>query len=126
MNRAIVVVSTLLFIAGSVSAQKMTEMYIPIGHSPGLSGKFTTLGKVTSVNVPAKMVTCTYGADSIEIKVTPRTIIWLDKSGIKQPNQIGTFADCSIGRTIEVKYVNNARSDGGEAEWIKVQISGPQ
>jgi len=35
----------------------MTEQYIPIGQSPGLSGKYTVIGKLQSVN--AKEQTCT-------------------------------------------------------------------
>jgi hypothetical protein len=106
-------------------AQKMTEMYIPIGQSPGLSGKYTTIGTITTVNPQTKALTCTYGAGSISFSVTPRTRFWLDRSALKAPNTKGTFADCAVGKKVEVKTVNNTRADGSEVEWIKIQVTSP-
>ena len=55
---ALVGMGTLLWGSASApSAQKMTEQYIPIGQSPGLSGKYTVIGKLQSVNPQER--TCT-------------------------------------------------------------------
>jgi hypothetical protein len=35
------------------------------------------------------------------------------------PNSQGALTDCSVGDSVEVKFVDNARSK--PAEWIKVQ-----
>ena len=48
---ALVGMSALLWgSAAAPSAQMVTEQYIPIGQSPGLSGKHTVIGKLQSVN----------------------------------------------------------------------------
>jgi hypothetical protein len=57
------------------------------------------------------------------VRVTEQTKIWLDRSRFQQPNRTGTFADCSVGSTAEVKFVQNERKDGGVADWVKVQAA---
>jgi hypothetical protein len=108
------------------AAQEMTEQYVPIGQSPGLSGKYTVIGKLQSVN--AQELTCAI-ADStgeLNVKVTERTKIWLDRSKLQQPNVEGTFADLRPGATVEVKPEDARRAgSSGPAEWIKVEVSSP-
>jgi len=118
--------AALLLLAGSTAfAQRSTEMYIPIGKSPGISGKQTTIGTISEVKLQEKSIACTYASGSIWAKITARTRIWIDRSKAKLSNTSGTFADCAKGRTIEVKYVNNDKRDGGEADWVKVEVSNP-
>jgi len=112
----------LLHVPGAY-AQKSTERYIPIGQSPGLSGKHTLIGKVQAVNPQDRTIICSHAGGTALVKVAHNTKIWLDRSKLKLPNVAGTLADCSTDRLIEVKYKNNVHKDGGEAEWIKVQVT---
>lgn len=115
-----------LVLLGSSSslAQRSTERYIPIGKSPGLSGKYTSIGTIKGVDAVARVLSCIYEGGTFSMKVTPKTRIWVDKSKLKLSNQKGSFPECAIGRMIEVKYVKNDRREGGEAEWIKVEAAG--
>jgi hypothetical protein len=108
---------------GAANAQKMTEQFIPVGQSPGLSGKSTVIGKLQSVN-PREQTCAVAGATGpLNVKVTERTKIWLDRSKLQQPNVTGTFADLRPGATVEVKPEGSQRGvSSGPAEWIKVQI----
>jgi hypothetical protein len=107
----------------AVSAQKMTEQFIPVGQSPGLSGKYTVIGTVQAVNVRNQTVTIAGPAGAWSAKVTERTRIWLDRSKIRLANVKGTFADLRTGVTVEVKQEDHTRASAdGPAEWIKIQI----
>lgn len=118
--------ATLLVLASSSAfAQRSTEMYIPIGKSPGISGKQTTIGTISDVKQQDRVIACSNASGSMWAKISAKTRIWLDRSKAKLPNTPGTFADCAKGRTIEVKYVTNDRRDGGEADWVKVEVSTP-
>ena len=125
---ALVGMSALLWGSASApSAQKMTEQYIPIGQSPGLSGKYTVIGKLQSVNPQEQTCTVadTTGATSgaLNVRITERTKIWLDRSKLQQPNLEGTIADLRPGATVEVKPEGYQRGvSSGPADWIKVQV----
>jgi hypothetical protein len=108
--------------AGAAWGQKLTEMYIPIGQSPGLSGKHTVIGNIEAVDARMRTITCAYGAESTTMKVTDTTRIWLDRSKAKLPSVKGTLGDCQVGRRMEAKFVNNQRVAGGAVEWIKVEV----
>ncbi len=51
MRTPLSVLATLavLLLAGTAHAQQATEIYIPIGKSPGLSGKTTVIGTIENV-----------------------------------------------------------------------------
>lgn len=101
-------------------AQKETERYIPIGHSPGLSGKYTYLGSIEAVDATAQTIKIT-GDRTVKIGATTR--IWLDRSRLKQTNLQGVFADLQQGRKIEIKFEDPERQQ--LAEWVKVEITQP-
>jgi hypothetical protein len=106
------------------SAQKMTEQFIPIGQSPGLSGKATVIGKLQSVNAQEKTCAVAGPTGALNVKVTERTKIWLDRSKLQQPNLKGTFADLRPGATVEVKPEGQQRGvSSAPAEWIKVEVA---
>ena len=119
----VVGVSVLLWAAPPTFAQEMTERYIPVGESPGLSGKHTIIGKVQAIN-PRDQTVAIVGPTGTSIaKVTERTKIWVDRSKLRLTNLKGTWADLRPGLTVEVKHADQARSvSNGPAEWIKVQI----
>ena len=113
--------------ASAPSAQLMTEQFIPIGQSPGLSGKYTVIGKLQSVNAQEKTCTVadTTGATSgaLNVRITERTKIWLDRSKLQQPNLEGTIADLRPGATVEVKPEGHQGGvSSAPAEWIKVEV----
>lgn len=108
----------------AASAHEMTERYIPIGHSPGVSGKYTVIGKVVAANPRDQTVAIVGSAGTWSAKVTPRTKIWLDRSKLRLTNLKGTFSDVRPGSIVEVKHQDHQRGvSGGPAEWIKVQVS---
>ena len=123
MKRLFVLAAATIFTLGvsDALAQRSTEMYIPIGQSPGVSGKSTAIGTITTINLSEKLLSCSYGTTTISAKITPKTRIWIDRSKLKLPNLEGSLQDCTPGRLIEVKYVKDVRSDAGEADWIKIE-----
>jgi hypothetical protein len=107
----------------AANAQKSTEMFIPIGQSPGLSGKHTLIARIEAVNPPTRTLTLKNESGTHTVRLTDQTKIWLDRSKLQQPNRTGTFADCSVGSLAEIKFVQNERKQGGVAEWAKVQTA---
>ncbi len=120
--RTISTASLIFILLGSVSAayaQKATEIYIPIGQSPGLSGKYTYMGNIESVNKQKQ----TIKADGREIEIARDTKIWLDRSALKASNTAVSFADLESDRQVEIKYVDADRKQ--VAEWIKIKVIQP-
>jgi hypothetical protein len=107
--------------------QKATEMFIPIGQSPGLSNTISVVGTIAAVDPRGQTIAITGASGSWSATITGRTKIWLDKSTLRLPNQTGSFADLKQGLLVEVKYEDpEGRSKAkGAAEWIKVQVTEP-
>jgi hypothetical protein len=99
--------------------QKATEQFIPIGQSPGVSQKYTSIGAIAAVNAAARTVTIADPSGPRTVRVTDGTRIWLDRTKMKQTNLSGSFADLQVGRRAEVKYADAARD---AAEWVKVEV----
>jgi len=102
------------------SGQQATEMFIPIGQSPGLSNKESVIGTLESVDPGKRMVTISNSSGAQTVGITDRTLIWLDRSEQKQPNQNGAINDLQKGRKVEVKVRKGEPK--AVAEWIKVQV----
>jgi hypothetical protein len=104
--------------------QKATEVFIPVGQSPGLSNVVTVVGTIDQVNPQGRTVAVVGPAGSWRATITERTKVWLDRSKLRLTNQKGTFADLKKGLLVEVKYeTSKGRSQGqGPAEWVKVQV----
>jgi hypothetical protein len=103
--------------------QKATERYIPLGQSPGLSHKVTSIGEIAEVDEPRRTVTIIEPAGRRTVTITDATRIWLDRTKLKQTNLTGTFADLQKGRRVEVKYQDPERRQ--VADWVKVEITQP-
>jgi hypothetical protein len=103
--------------------QKATEMFIPVGQSPGLSGKVTIIGTIKTVNARKRTIVVAGPSGTWSAEITSRTQIWLDRTKLRLSNQYGTFTDLQKGRLVEVKYEGSKRKSKGSAEWIKVQLS---
>ena len=119
-NLRLAIVIVALGSAIEASGQQATEMFIPIGQSPGLSNRESVIGTLESVDQGKQMVTISSSSGAQTVGITDRTMIWLDRSEQKQPNQNGAINDLQKGRKIEIKVRK------GEpkvvAEWIKVQV----
>lgn len=110
--------------ASSAHGQRATEMFIPVGQSPGVSGKYAVVGKIETINAQNRTVTIAGPSGTYTTTITNRTKIWLDRSKLKLANQKGAFSDLQKGRTVEIKYEDPKQPGKGPAEWIKVQLSG--
>lgn len=102
-------------------AQKAAEQFIPIGQSPGLSGRATVIGTVEAVDAAARTMTVNAGATSYRCALTDRTRIWIDRSAQRLSATTGRLADLQKGRRVEVKFTDATRKT---AEWIKVEAPG--
>jgi hypothetical protein len=107
----------------AIYGQKSTEIFIPIGKSPGLSGKYSAIGEIVSFDNATRILRIRGEEKEHSARVTEETKIWLDKSEIRQTNEVGSPADCQEGRWCEVKYVYDGEIRTEEAEWIKIRLS---
>jgi hypothetical protein len=101
--------------------QKATERYIPLGQSPGVSQKYTSIGEIADVDPQKQTVTIAEAADRRTVTITQKTSIWIDRTKLKQTNLTGSFADLQKGRRIEVKYADPERRQ--IADWVKVELT---
>ena len=120
----VIAISALLWVGSPApAAHEMTERYIPVGQSPGLSGKYTVTGKVQTIDARSQTVAIAGTTATWSAKITERTKIWLDRSKLRLTNLKGAFSDLRPGLTVEVKPEGHRRGiSSGPAEWIKVQI----
>lgn len=102
-------------------AQKATEQFIPIGQSPGASGKITWIGEIVSTDARARTLTVSSAQGPRTVKLTDKTRIFLDRSKSRQSNLSGSFADLQAGRRAEVKPEEPAST--ATADWVKVEVS---
>jgi len=122
LNRYLRLAIVVVALGGTLDAsgQQATEMFIPIGQSPGLSNKGSVIGTLESVDPGKRMVTISSSSGAQTVGITDRTLIWLDRSEQKQPNQNGAINDLQKGRKIEIKVRKGEPKP--VAEWIKVQV----
>ena len=122
LNRYLRLAIVVMVLGGTLEAsgQQATEMFIPIGQSPGLSNKGSVIGTLESVDPGKRMVTISSPSGAQTVGITDRTMIWLDRSEQKQPNQNGAINDLQKGRKIEIKVRKGEPK--AVAEWIKVQV----
>jgi hypothetical protein len=125
MKRSLSIIAVFFALLGwapNAHAQHMTEQFIPVGQSPGISGKYSYIGQIEAIDVQNKTVTVAGPEGSRTIKVTDRTWIWLDRSEQRLTNEVGSMSDLQPGRRVEVKYVDYETKDA--AHWIKVVVPG--
>jgi hypothetical protein len=118
------IVSAILFaVAASSHAQRATELYTPIGRSPGLSGTVTVIGTVESFDQQSGILEVRTESDTSTVRVTDRCRIYLDRSKLKERNTYGKPEDLVEGRRVEILYENRKERTEGSAEWIKIEIA---
>lgn len=103
--------------------QKETERFIPIGQSPGVSQKLTSIGEIADVDQQKQTVTIAEAAGRRTVTIAEKTRVWIDRTKLRQTNLTGSFADLQKGRRIEVKYADPERRQ--IADWVKVEITQP-
>lgn len=123
MNRRI---STLFAVAMTLLSQSFahgqreTERFIPIGQSPGVSGKATRIGTVASVDTRARAFVLETPQGRITIPVGDTTRVWLDRTLLRQSALTGGFADVQPGRRVEVHF--DDPRDAAHVYWIKIEV----
>lgn len=117
-NAAKLAVVLLTFCSTAAVGQFMTERFVPIGQSPGISGKYSTIGTITEVDTGARTVTVSGEGGERTYEVTDETHIWLDRSDWKLTNLDGSYRDCAVGQRVEIMH---RRDDQSVADWIKVE-----
>lgn len=124
MRKAALVVTgvfiTLLCNSSFSHGQKQTERFIPLGQSPGISGNYTTIGKIQAVNGQSRTLVIANESGTYTVKITDRTKIWLDRSKSKLSTINVSMTDLKPGNLAEVKYEDENKHI---AEWIKVQAA---
>ena len=98
--------------------QQTAEQFIPIGKSPGISGKYSYIGTVVAVDQDAHTIDVRSNRGTKTIRVTEDTRLWLDRSKVKRTNPTASYADCKVGVTVEVMYLHH---DKDTADWIKIE-----
>ncbi len=120
MRKYAIAVSILwLFTAGQTIAQQQTEIYIPIGESPGLSGTHTDVGQILGFDADSRTLSLAARNGTRPVRITSDTDIWLDRSAAKLRNASGAVSDLVPGRRAEVKYMDPAKRQA--AAWVKVE-----
>jgi hypothetical protein len=115
------VMAAVSVLATAVHGQKATEMLIPIGKSPGVSGISSVVGTIASCEPASGIVTISTEKEQHTATLTEETKIWLDRSAVKKGGALGSRSDCQKGRRSEVKYVYEGQTRSARAEWIKIQ-----
>ncbi len=108
-----------LCFAGQVLGQQQTEIYIPIGESPGLSGTHTDVGQILSFDADSRTLSLAAEGGTRPVRITSDTDIWLDRSGAKLRNVGGGVSDLVSGRRAEVKCMDPTKRQS--AAWVKVE-----
>jgi hypothetical protein len=124
MNRRSVLFAACLYVVLGHSVahgQRETERFIPIGQSPGASGKTTRIGTVEGVDPAARSFELATSEGRYKVQVPGGVPIWLDRSRRKQKALSGSFDDLRAGRRVEVKYEDAERAT--RAVWIKVEVA---
>lgn len=127
MRYLLLVAAVTVVLLGKISfahGQKTAERFIPIGQSPGISGKQSHIGNIEGTDAAKRTVTIAVAPDkNYTVTVTDRTRIWLDRSKSKLPTLNGGYGDLKAGLRVEIKYESPSRRQ--HAEWIKVELTAP-
>jgi hypothetical protein len=84
-----------------------TEQFIPMGQSPGVSGKLSLYGFVTYIDYATRAI-CVDGKQCFIVSADMP--IYIDRSVQQRSNTLGTWDDLTLGSLVEI-YANR---------WVKV------
>ena len=116
MKRAILSAILSLTLVGAVHAQQATEVYIPIGQSPGISDGDSFRGEIRRVSYSTRTMEVRGDDETLTVTMDDKTIYYLDRSKRLRTNEIGDMEDCKVGRDVEIKLAAS-----GKVEWIKIE-----
>lgn len=100
--------------------QRATERFIPIGQSPGVSGKLTTIGTLVAVDPEKRRIRIEGPVGAADVTLRDSTSIWIDRHELGLPTLTGSLQDLREGLTAEVKYADPDTRQ--VAEWVKLQM----
>lgn len=98
-------------------AHPAAELYIPIGHSPGISGVKSYIGEIESLNAAQRGITMRMKTGDQYVTLDDSTRVYLQYGAAGKKNRRGSYADCKAGLQSEV-YVG----EDGKTRWIKIQM----
>lgn len=101
-------------------AQQTTEQFIPIGMSPGVSGKSSYIGSIIAVDEDGQKVSLRSDSGARTLKISASTRIWLDRSKSGKSSVEGGFGDLRTGLRIEALP---SGEDSQTAAWVKIETS---
>jgi hypothetical protein len=113
---ALVLLAALPF---ATQAQQATERFIPLGASPGVSGKMAMMGTVVGYADGVLTLSSPAYPAPQRVRLTAATHIWLDRGAARQSSTAGSTADLRPGRRVEVKFTDPSRRE--VADWVKVE-----
>ncbi len=117
---AFIVIAILMFGICETNAQDATEIFIPVGQSPGVSGVYSIIAKIDVVKSEDRTINMSNSSGSYTVKIMEQTQIWLDRSKLKMTNKVGSFSDLKSNLTIEVRYKDKEQK--GKVDWVKIQF----
>ena len=106
-----------LTVVMTAAAQQATEVYIPIGQSPGISVNKSVIGSISNVEYQRYRMTISADDKKTIVTMTPKTRYYVDKNNVKQRNETGSIDDCEVGRRAEA-YIDK----DGNAVWVKISV----
>lgn len=115
--RAILILVCAVIVVPAATAHRMTEQYIPIGMSPGVSGKYSTIGVIEDYDAASRAVVVKSNKGMVTYTMDKRTRIYIDRNQSKRTNLEGSYADCRPGRRVEIMH---RFDDESVALWVKV------
>jgi hypothetical protein len=104
--------------ASLAHGQQATERFIPLGQSPGVSGKQSTIGKIVGVAPEERRIDVAGPDGRVSVRIEDSTRIWIDRHRLGQSALAGSFGDLREGLEAEVKYADP--DTRRVAEWVKV------
>jgi hypothetical protein len=101
--------------------QRATERFIPIGQSPGISGRLSTIGTIEAVHEASHRIELAGPEGVVRVAIADSTRIWLDRHARGLTTAAGSFADLREGVRVEVRYADPETRD--VAAWVKIDAS---
>lgn len=117
LHRMLCIIILALLVVPAAQAHRMTEQYIPIGQSPGISGKYSTIGVIEDYDPVTHAVRVRSDAGMVTYSMNEQTSIYIDRNASKRTNLKGSYSDCTPGRRVEIMHRFDQE---GVALWVKV------
>ena len=116
---ALFIVLALCAGASVATAQRAAERFIPLGQSPGVSGRLSVIGTIVAVDREQRRIELSGSAGRVSVTLRDSTSIWIDRHELGLGAARGSFDDCRESVLAEVKYADPDTRQ--VAEWIKLR-----